>query len=135
MFFFCIFAQAQKAKVIKIVDGDTFYVRLDSQKQTVKIRLARVDCPEWNTKYGRISKQYVTEKLLYRKVSVVARGYDKYARLLIDLYFFEKGKKIWLQADLIDKGLARHYKYYDSNEILAEKERTAKQKKIGIWKN
>lgn len=129
--FFTIFVTAQEATVIKIIDADSYYLRLDKQKQTVKVRLARVDCPEWNTKQGKIAKQYVIEKLLYRKVKITARGYDKYSRLLVDIYL--EGK--WFQADLIDKGLARHYKYYDSNEILAAKEFKAKQKKLGIWKN
>jgi len=129
--FFTIFVQSQVGTVIKIIDADSYYIRLEKQKQTFKVRLARVDCPEWNTEQGRIAKQYVTEKLLYRKVKITARGYDKYGRLLLDIYLDGK----WFQADLIDKGLARHYKYYDSNEILAAKEFKAKQQKIGIWEN
>lgn len=129
--FFTIFVQSQVGTVVKIIDGDTYYIRLDKQNQTIKARLARVDCPEWDTKYGRIATNYVKQRLLYKKVRIKSNGYDKYSRLLLDIWVDGK----WFQEELIEFGYARHYKYFDSNEILAGKEITAKQKRLGIWKN
>lgn len=133
--FFTIFVTAQNGTVIKCKDADTYLVKVNQGKQVITVRASRIDAPEKGTSWGEKATKYVKSKILFKEVTLVYHGFDKYGRYLVDLYFFEDGKKIWLQADLIEKGLARHYKYFDSNEILGVKERTAKQKKLGIWKN
>lgn len=133
--FFTIFVTAQNGTVIKCKDADTFLIRVNQGKQVITIRASRIDAPEKGSYWGEKATKYTKSKILYKEVTLVYHGFDKYSRYLCDVFYYENGRKIWLQADLIEKGLARHYKYFDSNEILAVKERTAKQKKLGIWKN
>ena len=50
-------------KVIKVIDGDTIYVR-DYDNKTHKIRLAGIDAPEMSQPYGKESRSHLLE-LIY----------------------------------------------------------------------
>ena len=54
---------------------------------------------------------------------------DKYGRFVADVYC--NGKH--LNALLVEKGLAWHYKYFSKDTTLARLENEAKEKKAGLW--
>lgn len=100
---FCSIAiQAQKtATVIRIVDGDTFVAVLLKSKDTVKIRVRYIDCPEG--KSGAISKEQVyyqeakkqatnillgkTVKLYYANIKSYGRDI---ARVWVNGYYYDR---------------------------------------------
>lgn len=131
LLFFTIFAQGQTAKVIYVQDGDTFRAKINNGSQVLTVRLASVDTPELSAKYGQKVKSYIMTRILHKTVKLKIIGIDKYGRTLAHVYMDGK----WLQEELLELGFARHYKYFCSNEILAEREYRAKKNKIGIWKN
>jgi endonuclease YncB( thermonuclease family) len=102
MTFITLGLQAQKtAKVIRIVDGDTFVAVLLKSKDTVKIRVRHIDCPEGRN--GVVSKQQVyfqeakneavrlllgkTVKLYYANIQSYGR---EIARVKVDGYYFDR---------------------------------------------
>lgn len=131
LLFFSIFTHSQTAQVIYVQDGDTFKARINNGYQVLTIRMSAIDTPELGSKYGQYVKSYVLSRLLHKTVRLEIIGVDKYGRTLAKVYL----GKVWIQEELLEKGLARHYKYFDSNQSLAQKERTAKKNKLGIWKN
>jgi micrococcal nuclease len=79
-----------RAAVLKVVDGDTLWVRVDLEpgrwvKQ--KLRLRDLDCPEIGTPAGRAAKRF-TEALVAqaRGVTISTTKPDKYDRYLADFF-------------------------------------------------
>lgn len=133
--------------VVRVVDGDTYYVNMDGQE--VKVRLIGVDTPESvapqsytdatgkeNTEVG----EYISEIMK----DVIKEGdtlllefdvdmYDKYDRVLAYAYF-EDGEMV--QDFLLSNGLAQtmtitpNVKYSDH---FADVQRVAVENGIGIW--
>lgn len=133
--------------VVRVVDGDTYYVNMDGQE--VKVRLIGVDTPESvapqsytdatgkeNTEVG----EYISEIMK----DVIKEGdtlllefdvdmYDKYDRVLAYAYF-EDGEMV--QDFLLSNGLAQtmtitpNVKYSDH---FADVQRVAIENGIGIW--
>jgi len=69
-------AQAWEGLVIGVHDGDTITV-LNWDLETVKVRLADVDCPELDQPWGYMAKWYTMYQCLARFVDVEQRGYDR----------------------------------------------------------
>lgn len=126
-------------QVIKVVDGDTFDVRLVNGKEE-RVRLLLVDTPE--TKHPKKPVQpfgpeasTFTEKTLLNnnvKLEYDIEKRDQYGRLLA--YVYIDGKM--LNEMLLEKGLARvvvfppNTKYVDEFKAI---QKQAQAKEIGIW--
>ena len=54
------------ARVIKVIDGDTIWVK--SANKHVKIRLSYIDAPELKQKFGIRSKNYLTNLIQDKKI-------------------------------------------------------------------
>jgi endonuclease YncB( thermonuclease family) len=110
-----------KAKIERIVDGDTLWIDVDLGfflRQKMHLRLWRVDTPEIRgieRPEGLRAKQYVTDRLPPGSI-VVVKTYkvEKYGRFLADVYYLPGSqdgdeilaKGIHLNQELLDKGLA-----------------------------
>lgn len=115
-FLLCLsFAQAKlleySATITSVKDGDTLEAVIDlgfdiSIKQTV--RLKGLDAPELKTPQGITARDYLTERLKGKAVTLEVESTklrEKYGRLLATIIL--KGKNINLE--LIEKGLAKEY--------------------------
>jgi endonuclease YncB( thermonuclease family) len=110
-----------KARVERIVDGDTLWIDVDLGfflRQKMHLRLWRVNTPEIRGAErveGLRAKQYVTDTLPPGS-TVVVKTYkiEKYGRFLADVYYLpgcEDSDEILTQGihlnqELLDKGLA-----------------------------
>lgn len=110
-----------KAKIERVVDGDTIYVDVDLGfflRQVMILRLKGVDTPEIRgpeRPQGLIAKQFV-EDTLAQCPAVVIRTYKlgKYGRYIADLWYkigSDNEEEILnsgtlLNQELLDKGLA-----------------------------
>src|SRR5687768_11276366 len=56
-------------KVIKISDGDTFHMLLQN-KQSIKVRLYGIDCPEQTQPYFQQAKNTLAELIFSRNISL-----------------------------------------------------------------
>ncbi len=74
------------AEVLKVVDGDTFHLRLDLGWQITmkaRCRIAGIDAPELDTEAGQAAKAYAQELLRPGdQVTFVSHSLDKYGRPL-----------------------------------------------------
>jgi len=135
-----------KAKVTRVVDGDTFDCTLDLGfdiylKQ--RCRMMGMDTPESRTrdleeKYrGLLSKQYLKDQLKKASNNVILRCDDddetgKFGRVLADvIYISEDGTEININKDMIKEGYAVEYTGQSKDDIEDE-HATNRQKLIDI---
>lgn len=110
-----------KARVLKVIDGDTITVDMDTGLNEFigqKLRLRGIDCPEMNTEEGIRAKRFVESRLkdcLFIIVKTHKDRSDMWDRYLADV-FYAKGQSdpekvaaegTYLNQELLDKGLAR----------------------------
>jgi len=148
----------EKARVLRIIDGDTFLVLLHGKRE--KVRLLGIDTPEkyWSRKLkkqarrcgvreGRISGLGIratryAKGLIHKgdKIYLEARGRDRYKRLLVFVYL--KDGSCYNERIIAD-GYACVYKYrgkksrqlsWEEFLSLTKLLNEAKAHKRGLWK-
>jgi endonuclease YncB( thermonuclease family) len=119
-----------EAKVIHVIDGDTYTVLYNKTK--LKIRSAHIDCPENNTPYHKEAKIFAKQRIHRKKVKIVPIGaVDRYKRIVAEVYYDE----INLNKELIRNGLAFHFKKYSQNSIYDSLEIEARKQRLNVWSN
>ncbi|MBF0165734.1 MAG: thermonuclease family protein [Magnetococcales bacterium] len=114
--------------VVRIVDGDTLEVAGDGRHE--KIRLAGIDTPEHGQPFAEEAKAYTTRLVERHKVQVREKERDRYGRLVA--WVTRPGHEE-LGASLVRAGLAWRHKYYSRDRHLAELERKARTRGLGLW--
>ena len=125
------------ARVTEVIDGDT--VMLDTGKQVrlvgiqaPKLPLGRPDFAAWPL--ADKAKAALESLSLGRRVTLAYGGQpiDRYGRLLAHLHHGD----LWLQGELLRRGLARVYSFRDNRALVAAMlalEREARAARRGIW--
>ncbi|GAE95014.1 staphylococcus nuclease domain [Gracilibacillus boraciitolerans JCM 21714] len=128
-----------KAKVNRVVDGDTVNIQVNGKKETVRLLL--VDTPETKhpnlpvQPYGPEASDFAVEILAGKEIQIEFDGpmRDHYDRLL---------GYIWVDGEnfnkmLIEEGLARYAYVYDPpythQDEMKQAEQQAMEAGIGIW--
>lgn len=114
--------------VTGIQDGDTIEVTVDGK--VVVVRLNGIDCPEDGQGFSAKAKQYTTIHSLKQKVKLEKVTTDVHGRMIANV-FLDDGTS--LAQQIVAAGYAWHYKQYSKDEKLAEAEKQAKKKKLGLW--
>lgn len=134
-------AETKEVEFYKCVDGDTAKIKYNDQIKT--LRFLAIDTPETKhpekgrEPFGKEASNYTCNKLENAKNIKIeydtgSDKTDKYDRDLVWVFVDD----ILLQQELIIKGYAKvAYLYgdYKYTEMLQEKEKVAKAKKVGIW--
>lgn len=115
-------------RVVAVSDGDTFTLLTPDNKQH-KIRLHGVDCPEKNQAFGQKAKDFTSDLIFGKDVTVEATDTDRYGRTVGIVYVDSKV----LNEELLSAGYAWHYKQYDNSEWYALLETKAKMQGLGLW--
>ena len=115
-------------KVVGVTDGDTLNVLYQGKKQ-YKIRLQHIDCPESAQDFGTKAKQALSKMVFGKVVTIKFEEMDRYKRILGDVYV---GKQ-WVNLEMVQEGMAWHYKYYSKDATMAAAETMARTAKAGIW--
>lgn len=110
---FGFYGEVRKAKVVSVYDGDTVKVAFPLNKKMYRwnCRISGVDTPEIRTKdtdekaMGYKVRDVLSEKILNKVVKVVCGRFDKYGRLLVDIYIDGVSISEWL----ISNGYAYPY--------------------------
>lgn len=124
------YAGSWTGRVVGVSDGDTLIVMRD--QQSVKIRLAEIDCPEKVQPFGKAAKRFTSDLCFGKTVTVQAQSTDRYGRTIAHV-FLPDGKNI--NTELVRAGLAWHYKQYSDDHSLADLELKARSAKVGLWVN
>lgn len=115
--------------IIAVSDGDSVTF-LDEDNKKVKIRLYGIDAPEIKQKYGREAKNYLSERILYKKVKIQEYGLDRYKRLLGVIYLDKSN----INEEMIIEGWAWQY-HFNKDEKYAQMMKEAQLKKKNLWKD
>ena len=130
---------------MRIVDGDTVYVR-DATQEQHKIRLAGIAAPERGQPFGKKSKQRMCELVAGREVTVDWHKKDRYDRVVGTVWVAPPDcgsatcpKTIDAGLALVTAGLAWHFKRHpdelseEDRERYASAEDEARARKAGLW--
>jgi endonuclease YncB( thermonuclease family) len=101
------------ARVFKVYDGDTVSIIFKYNGDFIRYscRLAHIDTPELRTKdikekeYALIARDYLADKILEKIIKVKILDFDKYGRLLVELYDPDTNENY---SDLLIKGGYAH---------------------------
>lgn len=127
------FSEEYEAKVLKVIDGDTIYIKSDSGRK--KVRLRHIDAPEVKQPYGREAKIFLDNELDGKKIIVNSDYKDRYGRDIGDVFVYNENESIYINAKLIKSGNAWVYKTYRKNTYLMNLENFARDNKLGLWKD
>lgn len=127
-----------KAKVVRVIDGDTIEVLMDGKQE--QIRMLLIDTPETKhpqkpvEKFGPEASQFATETLKNKEVGVQVgkERTDKYGRILAYIWVGDTT----YQEMVLKKGLAATAYLYNDLTMLDQFHKAqdiARDKKIGVW--
>jgi len=120
-----------EAKIYSVYDGDTVKAIFPLHDKLYKwnCRLSGVDTPELRTRckiekqYGYKVRDYLREKILNKVVKIKCGDFDKYGRLLVEIYCNEDECNVnkWLvdnnYAFSYDGGTKKSWKDYLENNV------------------
>ena len=128
-------------RVTRIVDGDT----LDATNghTTFRVRIAGMDAPEWDQRFGRQAMNRLKQLIGNKKITLspVITKKDRYHRMLSQVFVNKKD----VSLVLIEEGLATYFrpfcrdwpadkKFYDYNPLpYIQAEQRAQKASRGIW--
>ena len=124
-------AQALKAEVLSIGDGDTIRVR--QGVRAITVRLACIDAPETaQNPYGKQVRRYLQQRLpIGRQVTLAVKTTDRYGRTVAEVI-----SDININLAMVEDGQAFVYRQYlggcDAKEYL-DAEFRASRHRYGVW--
>ncbi len=128
---------AGKAKVVRVIDGDTIVAC--AHRRCFKVRYIGIDTPERGEPFYREAAE-ANRKLVLGKEVWLERDVedkDRYGRALRYVYVLKDGRKeVFVNAWLVRYGYARAYIIKPNTKYasyLLELEEEAKREKRGIW--
>lgn len=118
-------------KVIAITDGDTFKLLLQDSIQ-IKVRLANIDCPERKQPFSARAKQYASDAIFGKRITIHVLKKDRYGRSIANVIY---NGSLNLSHELVKHGLAWHYVKYSNDNELQSMEDDARKDKLGLWQD
>lgn len=115
-------------QVVGVSDGDTITILRDGSP--IKIRLARIDCPEKKQAFGQAAKRFTSTECFGQMVTINEHGHDRYGRTIGDVLL---PTGITLNEELVQQGLAWQYQKYSHDPTLAREEQQARNDHLGLW--
>ena len=115
-------------KCIGVADGDTCTILLDGN-ETRRIRFYGIDAPESGQDFGKKAKDYCSNLIFGKVLKVIALDTDRFGRTVGKVYV----DNIYVNLEMVKAGFAWHYTYYSKDSDLAEAEKEARSKKLGLW--
>lgn len=128
-------------EVVKVVDGDTFNVKVDNQ--TVKVRMLGIDTPEtvdprktvqcFGIEASNKVKELLSKRIVTLETDSTQGITDKYDRLLAYVY---RDDGLPINEYLLENGYAHEYTYnipYIKQDKFKQLARSAKENRLGLW--
>ena len=122
-----------------VIDGDT--LKLSDGKevrltgiQAPKLPLGRANFKEWPL--AQVAKEELEDLVAGQRLQlyVDGNGQDRYGRVLAQVV---REDGLWLQGEMVRRGLARVYTFPDNRKMAAAlllKESEARDERLGIWR-
>ena len=113
--------------VFDVTDGDT--VKVSSNGEDFRVRLAQIDAPERNQPHGSQATQALEALVLMRQVELTVTDVDRYGRLVATIYI----DGVDVNRALVAEGHAWVYRQYMTDETLLDDESKAREARMGLW--
>jgi len=126
---FGLYSQTFQVKVVGISDGDTF-TGLNRDNLQLKFRIHGIDAPEKKQAFGSKAREHLGLLIFKQNVTVDVNDRDRWGRYIARVAT-EDGRDVG--KEMIQAGLAWHYKHFDKSEAYAQAEQTARDNKRGLW--
>jgi len=120
-------AEEFDAKVIAVLDGDTLLVLRNGAK--VKVRMANIDAPEKDQKFGMQSRDSLLEMVGKKQVRITSQAVDQYGRV-VGLVSVD-GRNV--NEEQMKRGMAWEYSHYHSDRGYIALQSAAQQARHGLW--
>ena len=111
-----------------VSDGDTITVLHNGKGE--RIRLHGIDCPEKRQAFGNRAKQFTSNLVFAKTVTVQAVDRDRYGRT-VGVVLLPDGRS--LNHELVWGGLAWMYRRYTTDQSLSDLEEEARVARRGLW--
>lgn len=121
--------QTLTGKVIAITDGDTFKLLTQDSTQ-IKVRVANIDCPEKKQPFYQKAKQFTSEAIFSKNVTIKVLKKDRYRRFVAQVIYNDS---LELGHQLVKHGYAWHFVKYSKDSQLTALESQAREMKLGLW--
>ena len=116
-------------KVVGVADGDTIDVMHDGRSE--RLRLWGIDCPEKSQAFGQRAKQFTSDTVFGRTVTVLPHGTDRYGRTVAEVRGPDGNS---LNEALLSAGMAWWYEPYAKHEVRFQQlQERARAKRVGLW--
>lgn len=122
-------AQDIQGKVVAITDGDTFKL-LTQDSTLIRVRLANIDCPERKQAFSKRAKQFASDAIFSKTVTLEVLSKDRYGRFIANVFYDDRRN---LSKALLKAGLAWHYIKYSNDDSLQALEDKARTDQKGLW--
>ena len=88
-------------RVIKVYDGDTLTIGtyIDEKAYRFSVRMKGIDCPEMkgpNAERAKRARDDLIELVFHKVITLKDVGYDKYGRILADVYLNDLHVNAWM---------------------------------------
>lgn len=120
--------------VERVIDGDTYAVRLDRTGALEQVRLAWIDTPESDQPFGAEATTWANASLLGNRVVLTAQDRDRFGRLVAQVTV-QGDRQMWdVSNSLARIGLGWIDPRYGAEEQdLIEEQSLAQAEGIGLW--
>jgi endonuclease YncB( thermonuclease family) len=115
-------------QVVGVTDGDSIKVLRDGKAEN--IRLSGIDCPEKKQPFGTRAKQFTSQQVFGKKVTVREAGRDRYGRTVAEV-ILPDGRN--LNHELLKAGMAWWFRKYSKDTVLGDLEAEARTEQRGLW--
>ncbi len=115
-------------RVVGVSDGDTITVLHNGKGE--RIRLHGIDCPEKRQAFGKRAKQFTSNLVFAKTVTVQVVDRDRYGRT-VGVVLLPDGRS--LNHELVRAGFAWMYRRYTNDQSLSDLEEEARVAQRGLW--
>lgn len=120
---------ATKARVVRVIDGDTVEAIPDGEKRAIRVRLDGIDTPERGEPFTSAARRLTRVLVFDKTVTLRGTDVDRYGRLVARVI----GPDGDTSLKLVSAGLACHYTRYSSDAVLAAAAAEARRTGKGFW--
>jgi micrococcal nuclease len=116
-------------KVLRVFDGDTIEVLLNSGK--IRVRLHGIDAPERDQPQSAAARAWLAQQVQNQSVRLEPITQDRYDRMVARVFLGERN----INSELVAQGHAWAYRHYlhRSDRKLCELEAAARAARRGVW--
>ena len=118
---------ASDYQVVDVIEGDI--IKVNYNNTLIEIRLAAIDCPETGQPWGEQAKQFTSQMVLYKSVTIWPIGIDYQGRVIAWVFIDDND----LIKALLRAGLAWHDRSRSRESLLTALEMEARAAKKGLW--